>query len=286
MRKGWLIYTARDYEKNKVYAKMLIDYGIENGLEINLLIRENLKLGIKEKKLTLYNGEDELEKVDFIINRSRDSQLAWHLELMGSKVFNSSKVTEIANDKGKTHQFVNGLGIASVDTILYDKSYMSLENCIKKYPVVIKSADGHGGEEVYKAHTLEEARDTLELMKGNKLLIQALCTQVGVDVRVFVIGGEIVGAIKRCSKVDFRSNYSLGGEASRYDLSEKEQRLVYQILDHLPCDFVGIDFMVDKDGDFIFNEIEDAVGSRTLYAYTEVDSAKLYISHIKSVLVS
>lgn len=284
MHKGWLIYNKEDYEKNKVYARMLIDYGRERNLDIELVLREDLILGIGDKGLFIGKSGEKIENLSFAINRSRDSQLSRHLEYMNCKVFNTSQVTEIANDKGATHQFVNRLGVRSVATLLYDKQYMQLENCIRQYPIVIKSVDGHGGEEVYQATNREEAESIVAKIRGDKLLIQELCTRVGVDVRVFVIGNEIVGAIKRSSEEDFRSNYSLGGEASNYVLSGEERQLVHCILKELSCDFVGIDFMIDADGKFVFNEIEDAVGSRTLYTYGNVDSAKLYVEYIQRVL--
>lgn len=282
MSRGWLVYNQEDYNKNNVYAEMLIEYGQAEGLEIELFIRETLVLGIEEAGLVVYQGDNRLEPPQFVINRSRDIDLAKHIEYMGVKVFNSSQVTEIANDKARSHQFVNRLGIPSMPTLIYDKKYMKVEEVIKTYPVVIKSVDGHGGEEVYKANYKEDAREFIEKIQGNKLLIQNVCGQVGVDVRVFIIANQIVGAIKRTSKTDFRSNYSLGGKAEVYSLNKAEQGLVHHILRELKCDFVGIDFMINEQGQFIFNEIEDAVGSRTLYAYTAVDSAKLYIEHIKN----
>lgn len=279
--KGWLIYNKEDYKKNKVYAKMLMDYGNKKGLDIELILREDLILGVDGIALVIDKQGERMKSPYFAINRSRDSQLAKHLEYMKCKVFNSSQVTEIANDKGATHQFINRLGIASVPTQFYNKTYMDLEMCIKAYPVVIKSVDGHGGEEVYKVNNLEETQIAINKIESDKLLIQKVCNRVGVDVRVFVIGNQVVGAIKRSSEEDFRSNYSLGGQASPYVLNQEEMQIVYRILEHLACDFVGIDFMIDAEDNFIFNEIEDAVGSRSLYHYTEVDSANLYIQHIK-----
>ncbi|MEG1637360.1 MAG: RimK family alpha-L-glutamate ligase [Cellulosilyticaceae bacterium] len=281
MYKGWLIYNEEDYKKNEVYAKMLMDYGKENELDIELILREDLILGVDGVELVIDKQGERMKSPHFAINRSRDSQLAKQLEYMKCKVFNSSQVTEIANDKGITHQFINRLGITSVPTLFYNKTYMDLARCIKAYPVVIKSVGGHGGEEVYKVNNIEEAQSAIDKIKSEKLLIQKLCNRVGVDVRVFVIGNEIIGAIKRSSEEDFRSNYSLGGKASPYALNQEEMKRVYRILEHLACDFVGIDFMIDAEGNFVFNEIEDAVGSRTLYQYTEVDSASLYIQHIK-----
>ena len=284
MIKGWLIYNRGDYQKNKTYADRLIRFGEANGLEIKLYLKEELVLGISKSQLVVYREGKIEEQPEFVINRTRDAKLAHHFELQGIIVFNSSQVTEIANDKGKTHQFVNALGVPSVETIFYHKAYMKLEDCPILYPFILKSVDGHGGNEVFYVKNLEEANKILEALPGEEMLIQQVCTQVGIDVRVFIIGNQIIGAIKRHSEKDFRSNYSLGGQTSVYLLNEKEKKRIHQILDSLKCDFVGVDFMIDADGEFIFNEIEDVVGSRSLYANTDIDSAKLYIRHIKQSL--
>ena len=96
----------------------------------------------------------------------------------------------------------------------------------------------------------------------------------------------MIGAIRRFSQTDFRANYCLGGEIEWYDLTKEQKQLVEKILEHLSCDYVGIDFMIDEKGKWIFNEIEDVVGSRSLYTLKKVDTAKLYIEHIAQCLVN
>lgn len=278
--KGLLIYKKEDYLKNTSYANMLIEYGKLEGLEIQCICFEEVSFGVNEEGLWLSVNKKPIEEVDFVINRTRETMLAKQFESMGIRVFNSSEVTYIANHKGRTHQFVSSLGLPALKTLMYYPQYMNVGDLDFDYPLVIKSPDGHGGTEVFKVENKEALEDILSHTKKEEWLIQALCNHVGEDVRVFVIGNKIIGAIRRYSKVDFRANYCLGGQIESYTLSEEEESLVYQLLNHLKCDYVGVDFMIDKDGKFIFNELEDAVGSRSLYTLNKVDTAKLYINYI------
>ena len=52
----------------------------------------------------------------------------------------------------------------------------------------------------------------------------------------------------------------------------------------LDFDFVGIDFILDENGQFLFNEIEDVVGTRTLYKHYEIDVVQTYLKYIKKQL--
>lgn len=279
--KGWLVYLEEDLPINRVFAEALIHYGHTLGLEIRLLVRQTLQLGVRDGKLCVNDTQGmQLETPDFVINRTREDLFGYHLEQMGVRVFNNARVTHLCNHKARTHQLVASQDIPAVDTVFFDKTYMHIENCGLHFPIVIKSPTGHGGKEVHLAQDLEQAKRILNSLPEVEVVVQELCDQVGIDVRVFVLGNQVLGAICRQSDSDFRSNYSLGGRASLYTLSERQEQMVFRILKVLGSDYVGIDFMVNSQGEFVFNEIEDVVGSRTLYEYGKVDVAKCYMTYI------
>lgn len=282
--KGLVVYKKADYLINQSYADMLVQYGLEQGLEIQVALYEELRLGVGETGLWIKNKEELIENVAFVINRSRESMLSKQLELMHIPVFNSYEVTHLANHKGRTHQFVSSLGIPSMRTSFFYSDFMEAPISEFPYPFVMKTPDGHGGQEVFCVQNEDDFNRLISTYKRSEWLIQEMCAHVGEDVRVFVIGNKIIGAIRRFSETDFRANYCLGGQIEWYTLNEEEEALVYKITKHLSCDYVGIDFMIDDKGKFVFNEIEDVVGSRSLYALKRIDTAKAYILHIKKCL--
>lgn len=283
MLEGWLIYNREDLKKNRVFANLLQQYGKTYGLSLKIIEREEMTMGISEKGNYIRCDGQEGEPA-FVINRTRDSLMSRQLELLEIPVFNSFQVTDVCNDKIKTHQFVNALGIPSVRTYFYDCRYDTPTKIPINMPLIVKKVDGHGGDNVYKVESQEELSRYIEQIGDRYLVIQEICSQVGVDVRVFVVGGEIVAAIKRESKVDFRSNYSLGGGISLYEVDDRLKVLTEKILKHMACDCVGIDFIIDANGNYLFNEIEDVVGSRSLYQQSDVDLGKEYIKYIKEKL--
>ena len=82
------------------------------------------------------------------------------------------------------------------------------------------------------------------------------------------------------SEEAFRANFSLGGTASLITPTREERFMATELAEALPSDFIGIDIIYDKGGSPVFNEIEDAVGSRMLYTYTDIDIIKQFAEHI------
>ena len=83
---------------------------------------------------------------------------------------------------------------------------------------------------------------------------------------------------KRTSTSDFRSNFSLGGKAELVDITDEQQRIVERLQAHLGFDFIGVDFMPHAGG-IVLNEMEDAAGTRMLYA-NGIDIMPIYVKQI------
>jgi gamma-F420-2:alpha-L-glutamate ligase len=277
---GWLLYTKEDYRRNKAFAERFLNFGNNSKSRIRLIFKDDLIYGIKNNTYWLSYKDLEISPPDFVINRSIDYMMSRHLEYMGARVFNSSKVSEICNDKARTYQEIARLSIPVVDTIFADKN-MILNDMLKiSFPVVVKSADGRGGKEVFLVRSAKELVGVAENTGKNKFVIQKVCGCPGKDVRVYVVGRKIVGAVIRRSKTGFKANISLGGVPEFYHLNENEIKTVMKITDQFNFGMVGIDFIFDENMGFLFNEIEDVAGSRSLYMTSNIDIAKIYLEHI------
>lgn len=266
---GWIIYTAEDVEKNKKFVEMLTAGLSLHNIDVKCIILEDAEREIREHQYQ--KGKTKIP--DFVINRSRNAEIAYLLEKRGVRVFNSARVTEIANDKEHSYRFLEGC-----------VPYMSLLEKESAYPYVIKSCNGHGGSQVFLVKNQLSEAQAIKKMQGQKFVRQKCCSDLGKDVRVYVIGNQIVAAVLRTSENDFRSNYSLGGNVRSYELSTEEREMVFSIIKKIPMDYAGIDFIFHK-GKAIFNEIEDAVGARMLYACTELDIISIYADYIAKQLI-
>lgn len=280
MLKGWILYNHEDAKRNESYIEFHKTEGEKLGMEIQLIYIEELEFGVQfDEWYVLYEG-NELEKPDFAIVRMNYPLLSRQLELMDVQVFNSSFVAAICNDKAQTYQYVAKTGIQMVDSRFVHKKFLLSQLNTVPRPFVVKSVSGHGGSLVF---LVEEGMDIMPIYDklDDHVVIQPLASKKKQDLRVYIVGNEIVGAVLRTGQDRFRSNFSLGGKAELYTLEDDEKEIVEKIIDLFDFGLAGIDFIIGDNGTLIFNEIEDVVGSRMLYSCSDINIVALYLAYIK-----
>lgn len=267
MKRACILYKRSDAQKNGVLINKYFNAVSAFGLVPGLVITDGLG---NDEVLAMTDG------AELVVNRTRDSGLAAFLELRGLRVTNPSGVCETANDKLLTYERLK-------DTVPMMETYpLTKESELLPFPFVAKPVGGHGGRGVSMIKNADELEAFLANTQG-RAIMQPVATEVGRDMRVYVIGGKPVAAMLRESKTDFRSNFSLGGSAKMVPISElgrDELDIVDGVCSKLPLHYAGVDIMRDN-GHAILNEIEDPVGARMLYIYTDTDPAMM---HIQSVL--
>jgi gamma-F420-2:alpha-L-glutamate ligase len=282
---AWMIYFRDGAAYNHKYIEYYQEEGRKLGIEVKLILVEELEFGVKNNGwFVLVNGK--LTTLpDFVICRAIYPLLNKQFELMGVQVFNNSFVSEICNDKAKTYQYLAKTGIKMVDSCFYRNQQIRQAFEVVEKPTVIKAVDGHGGSQVFLIEPedirKEDLVDEIIMSLGSSdVVVQPLTGRRHQDLRVYVIGKEIIACVLRTAKVGFKSNFSLGGEVRLYELSEAERSIVNTIIHQFDFDLVGIDFIFGDEGELIFNEIEDVVGSRMLYQCSDINIVRRYLQYI------
>ncbi len=242
----------------------------EESLKINDFFASKLKselgnLGLCADIVSKVEG-----RPDFAVMRVYDEQINAYLDKLHVPTFNNSSVAAICNDKWKTYLYAKD-SIEMAPTL-------KAEECDMPYPRIVKARHGHGGSEVFWAANEDDFAEIMRKMK-DEAIVQPPVGKRGRDLRVYVIDNKPVVAMLRKSENDFRSNFSLGGKAERYYLSKGEEEQIRRVTNLFKFDFAGIDFLLKDDG-LILNEIEDVVGCRMVYRYTDIDIIKKYAEHI------
>ncbi|MGM1034699.1 MAG: ATP-grasp domain-containing protein [Bacillota bacterium] len=275
---GWLIYNREDALKNKGYIDWMLDEASKLDLDLQFHFREDLRIGHRFNKLYVEHEMQPISLPDFAIVRTIDPFFTKQLEQLGIACFNSSFVSEIANDKAKTHQYLSSLGIPMADTV-YCNGRPSADDM--ELPFIAKETSGRGGKQVF---LIEHADDLAQLNDGNWIVQKP--GLFGRDIRVFVVGNKVKAAVLRESASSFKANYTLGGSASLYELTASEFALVERVMRSFDFGLVGIDFIFAEDGSLMLNEIEDVVGSRTLSALSDMNIVWEYLTFIKESISS
>lgn len=280
MEIAFLIYNEYESIRNKFFIDVLIKECKKYDINLILLIEEKLDILIENNKLVIKYDSKILDTPKFVICRTMNYVLAKQFELMGIRVFNKSSISLMANNKYLSYINISSLGIKTLDT-LYKTKNVKTKNV--QFPLVTKPLDEKGGKEVNLNNNIDDYNKSLQYYENKCFVEQKVVKDIGKDLRVYVIGKNIITSILRTSNSGFKSNYCLGGSAKVYNINDEEKKVVYKIINEFDFDYVGIDFLFE-DGEMIFNEIEDVVGARMVYDLTDINIGKLYIEHIINAL--
>ena len=107
-------------------------------------------------------------------------------------------------------------------------------------------------------------------------------TSYGKDVRVIVIGGEVVGGMIRQSENDFRSNVAAGGRAEKYELSGEIKEIALKAHKALGLDYSGVDILFGENGKPIVCEVNSNAFFKSFEAVTHINVARKYAEYVLS----
>ncbi len=225
----------------------------------------------------------------------KDMYLAKYLENCGVRLFNSAKAIEVCDDKGLTHLALSNV-VPMPETYFSPKTYPSFtdldysffDDKIEKLslPVIIKQSFGSFGNEVYLCETIEQAHEIISKLGTRPFLIQRFVkSSVGKDVRVYVVGGNAIGAIKRESDCDFRANVARGGKATYFPLPNSFKDVAEKAAKALNLDFCGVDILFGENNTPILCEVNSNAHFKGFEEATGINVAEKIIAHVKNEIL-
>lgn len=209
------------------------------------------------------------------------------LEKAGVICINSANSIEFVKDKLHTSQILTQHNIATPTTMLvrFPVDHAVVQEEIG-FPCVVKLTTGSYGEGVYlceKTRDFKKLMEFIETLKTSKTLIvqEYLGERPGEDLRVLVIGGKVVGAMKRSApEGDFRANISNGGTGESFPITDEIEFIARETAKVLNLDIAGIDLLFDSRG-FRVCEANSNPGFSGFETYCDVDVADLITDYIK-----
>lgn len=230
------------------------------------------------------------KKPDFVIFWDKDILLARCLEHMGVRVYNSSDCIDICDDKRKTHLALLREGIPMPETMIAPMTYEtvgfthydfldSVEERLS-YPFVMKEAFGSFGKQVYLIENREKLIKKIEAVSTYGFLFQEFIEESrGRDIRLQVVGNEVIGGMYRYSETDFRANVTAGGKIRDYEPSEKECQLAVRAAEAVGADFAGVDLLFGKEGSLVC-EVNSNAHFKNLLDCSGVNTAEHIIKYV------
>jgi len=177
-----------------------------------------------------------------------------HLQLGGWLVVNEASALEAARDKLRTLQLLARHGLPVPRTAFApDPGYLPAAlRSVGGAPAVIKLPRSTQGRGVMRAHDEEEAQSVADAMWSlqRDVLIQEYVPEGGGgDLRLLVVGGRVVGAVRRrAPKGRFRSNLHRGGGVRRARATKEASGLALQAAALCGLEIAGVDLIESGKG--------------------------------------
>mgnify|MGYP001307574487 FL=1 len=178
------------------------------------------------------------------------------LELEGYQMIPSTKCWDICTSKYLTDILCKEAGLRTPKTVPISYSEdtdRAVKELNTKFPIILKASTGtQTGVGVVIIESLRSLNAAVEMLslhsKYLPLIIQEFI-EIDYDVRVVVLDGRVLGTMKRevITDGDFRSNISLGAEASDIQLTELETKDCLKAAEIVDGRLVGVDFIPAKN---------------------------------------
>jgi len=207
-------------------------------------------------------------------------------EAMGVYCLNSSAAIGASRDKLYAHQLLARSSVGMPDTgfARSPKATNELIKFVNGAPLVVKLLEGTQGRGVVLAETKKAAESVIGAFQGlgANILVQEFIKEAGgEDVRCFVVGNKVVGAMKRIAQEgEYRSNLHRGGKAVKVRLTKEERATAVQAAKVMGLQLAGVDLLRSEHGPKVL-EVNSSPGLEGIEKTTGKDIAELVIEHIE-----
>jgi len=285
MQTCWIVYNGSLTSEKFVDQALLLKEAAERqGIHTTVLKNYEVLMDVQQG---LQN------KPDFVVFLDKDILLGKFLKNQGIPVFNDPDVIETCDNKARQYMILAQNNIPMPRTIIAPKVYAKFtiqhseyyENVLDTLglPMIIKEAHGSFGMKVYLIETKEQFYEKVEQLNGIEYIFQEfIASSRGRDIRVNVVGGQVIACMYRHSETDFRANITNGGTASIITLTDRQKEVALDAARVLGAEFAGVDLLFGGNEEPLVCEVNGAAHIRNLYNVTGINVGDSMISYILS----
>lgn len=212
----------------------------------------------------------------------RVDALHW-IEERGVPVMNSPRALERCVDKFYTTALLHEAGLPVPETIVCEGAADAIAAVREMGDVIVKPIFGSLGHGMVRISDPDVALRVVEPLAqvGSVFYVQRAIDHGGRDIRVFVVGGRVVGAIERLAPAgEWRTNVSRGGAVRPFDLPAAWEDLALRATAAVGADYAGVDLLPSRDGMVFVLEVNGIPGWKGLQQATSIDVAGAIVEHL------
>ncbi len=264
---------------------------ISRGHEVKVLDTLKFAIDLEQGNPDLFLYRKQLSSYDAIMPRIGASityfgtAVVRQFEQMDIFCANTSNGIVNSRDKLRTLQILSRheIGIPKTTFVRDKRDVLPAIDRVGGAPVIIKLLEGTQGIGVLLAETAKSAESIIELLQSQKqsVLVQKFVSESrGRDIRAFVIGDQVVAAMRRVAQgKEFRSNVHRGGRTEPLVLDETYCETAIKATQILGLRVAGVDLLESEDGPQVM-EINSSPGLEGIETCTQLDIAGAIVDYI------
>ena len=252
--------------------------------DVRIVDPYNTIVGTVGQSLALSHPIVDIRSFDVVIPRVGASTMPFGLpvveqfELLGIPVVNNADAFQLSRNKIMAGQVLTAEDVPVPHTVVM-RNAAQIDAAIELLggpPAVVKLQPGTQGVGVAICETTRSIRSTVEAFwsLGREVILQEFIAEAsGTDVRMFVVDGEVVGAMRRTApSAEFRSNLHRGGTAEAVEVDERMAEIGVRAADAMDLLVAGVDVLESNRGPLVM-EVNPSPGLQGIEEATRVDIA-------------
>jgi len=199
----------------------------------------------------------------------------------GVRVMNSARAIERTVDKSWTSAILEGAGLPTPETVVCERAEDAFTATRRMGDVVIKPLFGSMGLGMVRVNDEDTAWRVIRAIESIRgvYYLQRFIPHEGRDVRAFVVGDRVLGAMERRSD-GWRTNFSRGGQVSAVTLPPAWNDLALRAARAVGAEYAGVDLLPAKDGTVYVLEVNGIPGWEGLQKVTDIDVAGAVVDQL------
>lgn len=204
------------------------------------------------------------------------------LEHAGVRVVNSAQAIEHGVDKYYTSARLWDAGIPTPRTVAterFDDALAAFEEL--GGDVVVKPLFGSEGRGIVRVSDVDTAYRVFRALELGRYIyyVQEYLSHECRDIRVFVVGDRVVGAMMRRGD-HWKTNAAQGAKGEALEPDDRLVELSLHTTRIVGAEHAGVDVLPLADGSYSVIEVNTIPGWRALRAATGVDAAQCLVDHV------
>jgi ribosomal protein S6--L-glutamate ligase len=276
----------------KCYStRRLREAAVQRGHRVKVLDTLKFAIDLAEGEPDLFYNQKHLSHYDAVLPRIGASITYYGTAVVRQfaqmDVFcaNSSGGIVNSRDKLRSLQILSrhDIGIPQTTFVRHKKDVLPAINRVGGAPVIIKLLEGTQGIGVLLAESVKSAEAIIEMLQSQRqnVLIQKFVAESrGRDIRAFVVGDQVVAAMRRVAQgQEFRSNVHRGGQTEPVVLDERYVETAVRAAQIMGLRIAGVDLLEANDGPQVI-EVNSSPGLEGIEGCTQLDIAGAIMDYI------